>query len=189
LTAAASFAIQTNMKIHQNPFFRAAFLLGALTAILSWTGCATTAGGIAIAGGEKAAGDIFANTLLQKVDTSPAGLVAQKAAVADLTRVGADLKAFGAGTLTPYELGNIRGQLAADKIAVSANSEAVNDVTSILNIFAQSVTGVNGLVLPAQSQVQGTIANAVAGLNASIQTYEGQWNATNPGAWPAPASP
>jgi hypothetical protein len=178
------------MKVIIKSFLIAiAICAGGFGLSLLLAGCATTAGGIAIAGGEKAAGDVFANALLNKVDSSSAGLTAQKTAVADLNQVGVDLKAFAAGTLTPYELGNIRGKLSNDKIAVSANSEAVNDVTSILNIFAQSVAGVNGLVLPAQSQVQNTIANAVAGLNASIQTYEGQWNATNPGAWPAPTTP
>ena len=182
MTTVASFAIQTDrnfpMKVIIKSFLIAiAICAGGFGLSLLLAGCAT------------AAGDVFANALLNKVDSSSAGLTAQKTAVADLNQVGVDLKAFAAGTLTPYELGNIRGKLSNDKIAVSANSEAVNDVTSILNIFAQSVAGVNGLVLPAQSQVQNTIANAVAGLNASIQTYEGQWNATNPGAWPAPTTP
>lgn len=158
-----------------------AFSLAAITAC-------TTAGGIAIAGGEQAAGDLYANAKLGKVDPSPAGTAAQKRAIEDLQRVGADLKAFAAGTLTQYELGNIEAQLKLDGVALSSNTKALDDINSILNLFAHSVTSVSGLVLPAQAQVQGAVANLVSGFNLSIQDYEGQWNVTNPGVWPPPTS-
>lgn len=173
------------MKIHENPFFRGAFVLIVINLALSFSGCATTAGGLAIAGGEQAVGDVYANAKLAKIDGSPAGTAAQQAAVTDLTRVAVDLKAFAAGTLTPYELGNIEAQLNADKLALSSNTAAINQVTSVLNIFAGAVTS-SGLVLPAQALVQGNVANIVSGMNISIQTYEGQWNVTNPGVWPSP---
>lgn len=164
------------------------FAAFAAALLVSMSGCATTAGGIAIAAGEKATGDVYANAKLASIDPSTNGTAAQTAAIADLARVGADLKAFAAGSLSPYELGNVEAQLKKDGLALSSNTAAVNQITSILNIFAQSVTGVNGLVLPAQAQVQASIANIVAGVNVAIQNYEGQWNVTNPGVWPAPAA-
>ena len=88
------------MKVIIKSFLIAiAICAGGFGLSLLLAGCATTAGGIAIAGGEKAAGDVFANALLNKVDSSSAGLTAQKTAVADLNQVGVDLKAFAAGTL------------------------------------------------------------------------------------------
>lgn len=159
----------------------------ACALLISLSGCATTAGGIVIAGAEQAGGDVYANAKLASIDGMAAGLAAQKAAVADMTRLGTDLKSFAAGTLSSYELGNIEAQLKADGLALSSNTAAVNQIASILNIFAQSVSGVNGLVLPAQAQAEGAIANVVSGVNLAIQNYEGQWNVTNPGAWPAPA--
>ena len=174
------------MKTKNRTILAAAFVLCGFSLLL--TGCATTAGGLAAAGGEQAAGDVYANTKLAKIDGSPAGTAAQKAAVADFTRIGTDLQALTAGTLTPYEQGNIEAQLKLDGLAFSSNTQVVDDINSIVNIFAHAVTSVNGLVLPAQSVAQGTAANIASGINLSVQDYEGQWNVTNPGVWPPPAA-
>lgn len=162
------------------------FAILGLTLIL--TGCATAAGGLAVATGEQASGDIYANAKLGKIDQTAAGTPAQKQAVADLTRVGNDLKAFGAGTLSFTELGAIEAQLKKDGVSLSSNTQAVNQVQSVLNIFSQNVAGPNGSVAPLQSLIQGNITNIVSGFNISIQIYEGQWSVTNPGAWPAPTA-
>ena len=71
-------------------------------------------------------------------------------------------------------------------VALSNNSAAVQQITSILNIFAHNVAGPNGTVLPAQAQVQAAIANITSGFSISEATYEGSWSVSNPGAWPAP---
>jgi hypothetical protein len=159
-------------------------LAGALALAAFSTGCATTTGvQIGVASGTQAAGDIYANTKLDKIDKTPAGTAAQQAGVADLVRVGTDLKAFAAGTLSNYELGAIEEQLHKDGVALSNNTDALNQINSVLNIFAHAVTSVSGLVLPAQSQLQGGIANLVSGFQVSIDTHEGRWSVTNPAAW------
>lgn len=175
-----------NRKSAYHEWLTPVLLLLVLAVIPAFSGCATTAGGIAVAGGEQAVGDVYANAKLAKVDKTSAGTLAQKAAVADLNRVGVDLKAFAAGTLSSFELGAVEEQLYVDKVALTSNTDALTQVNSVLNLFAKAVTSVNGLVLPAQAQVQGAIANIVSGFNTSISTYEGIWSVSNPGVWTAP---
>lgn len=158
--------------------------LALLASTLAFTGCATTAGGLAVAGGEQAGGDLYANAKLGRIDPTAAGTAAQIQAVADLTRVGNDLKAFVAGTLSNVELGAVEATLKRDGVALSSNTNALNQINSVLNIFVKAVSGVNGLVTPYQALAQGQVANIVSGFQTAIQTYEGQWSVTNPGAWP-----
>lgn len=151
-------------------------------------GCASYAAGTAIAAGEQATGDAYANSKLAKVDGTSAGTAAQKQAVADLTRVSTDLNALAAGSLSFTELGAVQAQLKVDGVAFSGNSEAATDITSIANIFSKTLTGPNGTVLPAQSIAIGTIKNITSGVAISVATAEGGWSVTNPGVWPAPTS-
>jgi hypothetical protein len=153
------------------------------------TGCATQAGGIAIASGEQGIGALYANSKLAKVDPSPAGTAAQKAAVADLQRVSTDLSAFVAGKLTFGELGAVEAQLQADKVALSSNTAAVSDITSILNIFAQNLgSGANGVVLPQQAIASQVVADVNLGVTNAVNTFEGRWSITNPTVWTVPSS-
>lgn len=161
-------------------------LLSIATGALALGGCAGQVAGVAIASGEQASGDIYANSKLAKVDPSPAGTAAQKQAVSDLGRVGTDLQSFAAGTLSAFELGAVEAQLKSDGVALSSNTQAIDDINSILNIFAKSVTA-SGLVTPQQALAQGVITNIVSGFATSIQDYEGQWSVSNPGAWTAPS--
>lgn len=164
------------------------FLALASVSVLN-TGCATSAvANAAIATGEVTVGDAYANAKLGALDSSPAGTAAQKQAVADLTRLGVDLKLFVQGTLTQFELGALTTQLQKDKLALSNNVKATDQINSILNILAQSATS-GGYVTPYASLVQGNVTNIVNGLGQAIQYQEGKWSVTNPGVWVAPASP
>lgn len=176
------------MKIKTLERIGALLPLAVAALVLAGNGCASYAVGTAVAAGEQASGDLYANSKLNKVDASPAGTAAQKSAVADLTRVSADLNALAAGTLSFTELGAIQAQLKADGVALSSNQGAVDDIASILNIFSKTLTGPNGTVLPAQSIAIGTIKNITSGVAISVATAEGGWSVTNPGVWPAPTA-
>jgi hypothetical protein len=153
------------------------------------SGCATSAvANQAIATGEVSVGDVYANAKLGAIDSSPAGTAAQKQAVADLTRLGADLNLFVQGKLTQFELGALTTQLQKDQLALSNNVKATDQINSILNIFAQTATA-GGYVTPYASLVQGNVTNIVNGLGQAIQYQEGKWSVSNPGVWVAPSSP
>lgn len=180
------------MKTKLKRLFLSPLLCGYLAvagfgAIGFTSGCASTAANQAIATGEVVTGSVYATAKLDAIDQTPAGLTAQKAAVTDLQLVASDLSLFVAGKLTQFQLGYLNGKLKADQVALSGNQQAVDQVTGVLNILAQSATS-NGYVTPYQSLVQGNVTNIVNGINASIQQAEGKWSVTDPTGWSAPTS-
>ena len=177
------------MNLTKEAFKTAATFWGCFALLLGIAylpGCVT---GGAIGASQQAVGSVYANAKLGKLDPSAAGTAAQKQAVADLTRVGNDLNAFAAGKLSFVELGAVEAQLKLDGVALSSNTEALNQINTVLNIFAKAMSGPGGTVTPQQALVQGDIANVVSGFQISVQTYEGQWSVTNPAAWPTPTPP
>ena len=141
---------------------------------------------------EEGAGNAWVLFKLAKVDPSPAGSVEQQVLVSTMGRIESDLVSFGKGVLTANELGYVNSLLANEKLLVptNANPQVVDQITSLINIFAQNVVnGSNGTVTPTQALAQGVIANAVLGIKNGVQYYEGKWSASNPGTWPVPPTP
>ena len=162
-------------------------LIGLIAGALALSGCATLGNGVAT--GEVEAGNAYTIAKLNKLDGSPAGYAAQKQAVADFQRVGADLQSFAAGKLGAYELGNVLDQLKADKVALSNNQGAVDQISTLLNLFSQQVNALpNGAVSPQVALAQGVVTNVIAGFNVAILYEEGKWGRQNPAGWPAPAN-
>jgi hypothetical protein len=162
-------------------------LMLAFTIATLNTGCVSAAANQGIAAGEVLSGDIYTTAKLDAVDQTAAGLSAQKSAVTDLQLVSADLGLFVQGKLTQFQLGFLNGKLQADKVALSGNQKAVDQITGILNLLAQAAVS-NGYVTPVQALVQGNATNIQNGINAGIQLAEGKWSATDPAGWPAPSS-
>jgi hypothetical protein len=146
---------------------------------LLFTGCV---GGFT-ASSQVEVGDAFATYELGKV--SPTDTVAQKAAVLTLQRVSSDLLAFTNGTLTQQELGSVTETLNEQKLSISGNTKAVDQLNNLLNIFqTQIVVGPGGAVTPTSALEAGVITNAKAGIDKSIQYFEGKWSVSNPSGWP-----
>jgi hypothetical protein len=177
----------TLKRLFLAPLFGAYLAAAAFAAIGFTSGCASAVGNQAIGAGEVLGGDVYTTAKLDAVDQTPAGLAAQKAAVTDLQLVASDLSLFIAGKLTQFQLGYLNGKLQADKVAVSGNQKAVDQVTGILNLLAQSATS-GGFVTPYQALAAGQVTNIVSGINSGIQQAEGKWSATDPTGWTAPSS-